>query len=113
MTAQGRGCRRTGLDLTAVATAPPSRTPDDHSGQVHESRATAPLRTASVRRWRAPNPMTAIRVENVYKVFGRRPQEAVRKLRAGATRDEGALRRAIHIHGVSPCLVQAMRRAGR
>ena len=32
--------------------------------------------------------MTAIRVENVDKVFGRRPQEAVRRLRAGATRDE-------------------------
>ncbi|MGP7959204.1 quaternary amine ABC transporter ATP-binding protein [Sanguibacter sp. A247] len=32
--------------------------------------------------------MAAIRVENVYKVFGRRPQEAVRKLRAGASRDD-------------------------
>ena len=32
--------------------------------------------------------MTAIRVENVYKVFGRRPQEAVRRLREGAPRED-------------------------
>ncbi|MFI2753043.1 glycine betaine/L-proline ABC transporter ATP-binding protein [Cellulomonas sp. P22] len=34
--------------------------------------------------------MTAVRAENVYKVFGRRPAEAVRRLREGATRDEVA-----------------------
>ena len=32
--------------------------------------------------------MTAIRTEGLYKVFGRRPAEAVRQLRAGASRDE-------------------------
>ncbi|MCC2308768.1 quaternary amine ABC transporter ATP-binding protein [Cellulomonas chengniuliangii] len=32
--------------------------------------------------------MTAVRAENVYKVFGRRPAEAVRRLREGAGRDE-------------------------
>jgi len=32
--------------------------------------------------------MTAIRAENVYKVFGRRPQEAVRRLEAGASRKD-------------------------
>lgn len=32
--------------------------------------------------------MTAIRTEGLYKVFGRRPGEAVRQLKAGATRDE-------------------------
>ncbi len=32
--------------------------------------------------------MSALRAENVYKVFGRRSQEAVRRLRSGATRDE-------------------------
>ena len=32
--------------------------------------------------------MNALRVENVYKVFGRRPQEAVRRIEAGASRDE-------------------------
>ncbi|WP_416380827.1 betaine/proline/choline family ABC transporter ATP-binding protein [Georgenia sp. H159] len=32
--------------------------------------------------------MSALRAENVYKVFGRRSQEAVRRLRAGATREE-------------------------
>lgn len=32
--------------------------------------------------------MPAIRVENVYKVFGRRPQEAVRRLEGGASRDD-------------------------
>ncbi|ROS78529.1 glycine betaine/L-proline ABC transporter ATP-binding protein [Cellulomonas sp. PhB143] len=32
--------------------------------------------------------MTAVRVENVYKVFGRRPKEAVRQIEAGKTRDE-------------------------
>ena len=31
---------------------------------------------------------TAISVESVYKVFGRRPKEAVRRLKQGATRDE-------------------------
>ncbi|WP_082812570.1 quaternary amine ABC transporter ATP-binding protein [Cellulomonas timonensis] len=35
--------------------------------------------------------MTAVRAENVYKVFGRRPGEAVRRLREGATRDEVAM----------------------
>jgi glycine betaine/proline transport system ATP-binding protein len=32
--------------------------------------------------------VTGLRVEGVYKVFGRRPGEAVRRLRDGATRDE-------------------------
>lgn len=32
--------------------------------------------------------MTGLRVEGVYKVFGRRPGEAVKRLRAGAGRDE-------------------------
>ncbi|HLS14791.1 MAG TPA: glycine betaine/L-proline ABC transporter ATP-binding protein [Beutenbergiaceae bacterium] len=32
--------------------------------------------------------MTALRVENVYKVFGRRPQEVVRRIEDGATRQE-------------------------
>ncbi|WP_188037388.1 glycine betaine/L-proline ABC transporter ATP-binding protein [Actinotalea sp. JY-7885] len=32
--------------------------------------------------------MSALRAENVYKVFGRRPAEAVRRLEAGAHRDE-------------------------
>lgn len=32
--------------------------------------------------------MTALRAEGVYKVFGRRPAQAVRRLREGATRDE-------------------------
>lgn len=32
--------------------------------------------------------MSAIRVENVYKVFGRKPGEAVRRLKQGASRDE-------------------------
>ncbi|WP_246169210.1 quaternary amine ABC transporter ATP-binding protein [Actinotalea subterranea] len=32
--------------------------------------------------------MTALRAEGVYKVFGRRPAEAVRRLQAGQTRDE-------------------------
>jgi len=32
--------------------------------------------------------VNALRVENVYKVFGRRPQEAVRRIEAGASRDE-------------------------
>ncbi len=32
--------------------------------------------------------MSALRAENVYKVFGRRSQEAVRRLRDGASRDE-------------------------
>ncbi|WP_440136911.1 quaternary amine ABC transporter ATP-binding protein [Georgenia satyanarayanai] len=32
--------------------------------------------------------VSALRAENVYKVFGRRSQEAVRRLRAGASRDE-------------------------
>ncbi|MBO1750919.1 glycine betaine/L-proline ABC transporter ATP-binding protein [Actinotalea sp. BY-33] len=32
--------------------------------------------------------MAALRAEGVYKVFGRRPAEAVRRLQAGATRDE-------------------------
>ena len=32
--------------------------------------------------------MTALRAEGVFKVFGRRPQEAVRRLRDGATRDD-------------------------
>lgn len=32
--------------------------------------------------------MTGLRVEGVYKVFGRRPGEAVKRLRGGATRDE-------------------------
>ncbi|HLT83911.1 MAG TPA: glycine betaine/L-proline ABC transporter ATP-binding protein [Phototrophicaceae bacterium] len=32
--------------------------------------------------------MSALRAENVFKVFGRRSQEAVRRLRSGATRDE-------------------------
>jgi glycine betaine/proline transport system ATP-binding protein len=30
----------------------------------------------------------AVRIENVYKVFGRRPQKAVRRLEEGASRDE-------------------------
>ncbi|SDS28028.1 glycine betaine/proline transport system ATP-binding protein [Paraoerskovia marina] len=34
--------------------------------------------------------MTAVRVENVYKVFGRKPAEAVKRLKAGKTRDEVA-----------------------
>ncbi len=33
-------------------------------------------------------PAPAVRVENVYKVFGRRPQKAVRRLEEGASRDE-------------------------
>jgi glycine betaine/proline transport system ATP-binding protein len=32
--------------------------------------------------------MTALRAEGAFKVFGRRPQEAVRRLRDGATRDD-------------------------
>lgn len=32
--------------------------------------------------------MSAIRVENVYKVFGRKPGEAVRRLKQGASRDD-------------------------
>ncbi|MFC8191159.1 glycine betaine/L-proline ABC transporter ATP-binding protein [Cellulomonas sp. NPDC057328] len=32
--------------------------------------------------------MTALRAEGVYKIFGRRPAEALRRLREGATRDE-------------------------
>jgi len=32
--------------------------------------------------------VSALRVQNVYKVFGRRSQEAVRRLQAGATRDD-------------------------
>src|SRR5690606_10636609 len=32
--------------------------------------------------------VSALRAENVFKVFGRRSQEAVRRLRSGATRDE-------------------------
>jgi len=32
--------------------------------------------------------VSALRAENVYKVFGRRPQEAVRRLRSGASREE-------------------------
>ncbi|WP_370741072.1 quaternary amine ABC transporter ATP-binding protein [Cellulomonas telluris] len=32
--------------------------------------------------------MTALRAEGVYKIFGRRPGEALRRLRDGATRDE-------------------------
>lgn len=32
--------------------------------------------------------MTVVRAEGVFKVFGRRPQEAVRRLREGATRDQ-------------------------
>jgi len=32
--------------------------------------------------------VTALRAEGVFKVFGRRPQEAVRRLRDGATRDD-------------------------
>lgn len=32
--------------------------------------------------------MSALRVENVYKVFGRRPQEAIRRIEAGASRSE-------------------------
>ncbi|NCT91355.1 glycine betaine/L-proline ABC transporter ATP-binding protein [Cellulomonas sp. APG4] len=32
--------------------------------------------------------MTALRADGVYKVFGRRPGEAVRRLREGATRDD-------------------------
>lgn len=32
--------------------------------------------------------MSALRVENVYKVFGRRSQEAIRRINAGASRDE-------------------------
>lgn len=32
--------------------------------------------------------MAAVSVKNVYKVFGRKPQEAVRRLQAGSTRDE-------------------------
>src|SRR5690625_4431530 len=32
--------------------------------------------------------VSALRVENVYKVFGRRSQEAIRRINAGASRDE-------------------------
>ena len=46
---------------------------------------TAPSRLTR-RKVASPLSMTAIRVENVYKVFGRRPQEAVRRLREGAPR---------------------------
>jgi glycine betaine/proline transport system ATP-binding protein len=38
--------------------------------------------------WTHEVDVTALRAEGVYKIFGRRPGEAVRRLRDGATRDE-------------------------
>ncbi|GAA3167741.1 hypothetical protein GCM10010531_20660 [Blastococcus jejuensis] len=45
--------------------------------------------------------MTALRVEGLYKVFGRRPEEAVARLRAGATADE------VRATGATPAVIDA------
>ena len=45
--------------------------------------------------------MTALRVEGLYKVFGRRPQEAVARLRDGATAEE------VRASGATPAVIDA------
>ena len=54
----------------------------------HQSLQNRPLLAAPQRRWAVVNEQIALSVQNVYKVFGKRPAEAVKRLKAGKTREE-------------------------